>query len=114
MKLNRIAVCFLSAACVLLAASCNPLLLFGMYPTGIVIARLSCGEEGATIRYTTDGKNPTETSPVYPSEGVPVNKTMVLKAKAFKEGLRPSPLAEAGYTIVDRGETIRGEFYADL
>ena len=50
---------------------------------------LSCPTQGATIRYTTDGRDPTESSPAYVSP-FEVNQGVIVKAKAFKSGYRPS------------------------
>ncbi|HBE77051.1 MAG TPA: hypothetical protein DDW65_04615, partial [Firmicutes bacterium] len=51
-----------------------------------------------TIRYTTDGKNPTASSLVVPDAGVTVNRTMTIKAQAFKTGW-VGALASKSYTI---------------
>ncbi|MGH9333095.1 MAG: chitobiase/beta-hexosaminidase C-terminal domain-containing protein, partial [Vicinamibacteria bacterium] len=46
---------------------------------------------GATIHYTTNGAEPTETDPTVASgNAVTVDKNMTLKAKPFKSGLAPS------------------------
>jgi alpha-tubulin suppressor-like RCC1 family protein/C1A family cysteine protease len=52
---------------------------------------------GATIHYTTDKTEPTPTSPV--GNTVLVNKSMTLKAKAFKAGFASSLSTSATYTI---------------
>lgn len=60
---------------------------------------LTCTTEGAAIHYTTNGEDPTESDDVYTSP-VPVTITgTVLKAKAFKDGLTASSIAEATYVI---------------
>jgi alpha-L-fucosidase len=51
--------------------------------------KLSCSTAGAIIRYTTDGKEPSETSPAYSSPLTPAAATTI-KAKAFKAGLLAS------------------------
>lgn len=52
---------------------------------------LRCRTEGAEIRYTLDGSEPTEASAIY--EGpFGIDKDIILKAKAFKENLDPSPV----------------------
>ena len=53
---------------------------------------------GATIRYTTDGSDPTTASAVY-STGLSVSTTTTLKAKAWKSGLGDSNIAAAVYTL---------------
>ena len=49
---------------------------------------------GATIRYTTDGSDPTEESLVF-DDTIWVEETTTIKARAFKVGMNPSPVAEA-------------------
>ncbi|MCC7467518.1 MAG: alpha-L-fucosidase [Saprospiraceae bacterium] len=51
--------------------------------------KLSCSTSGAIIRYTTDGKEPSEASPAYTAPLTPASTTTI-KAKAFKTGLLPS------------------------
>lgn len=48
--------------------------------------------DAATIRYTIDGSEPAESSPVYNGEFTP-GKTTIIKAKAFQQGLLPSEVA---------------------
>ena len=60
---------------------------------------LSCATSGATIRYTTDGTNPTATSPVY-SNAINVSATTTIKAMATKTGMDNSNIATAVYTII--------------
>ena len=45
-----------------------------------------------TVRYTTDGSEPTGSSPKYPSGGLFVEKTMTVRAKSFKDGCEPSDM----------------------
>ena len=59
---------------------------------------ISCGTEGATIHYTTNGDTPDENSAVY-SSPIAVNETMTIKAIAMKDGMTESDVAEATYTI---------------
>ena len=59
---------------------------------------LSCGTDGATIRYTTNGDDPTESSSVY-SSAISVSVNTTIKAKAFKADLTPSSVATATYNI---------------
>jgi hypothetical protein len=67
---------------------------------------------GATIHYTTDGSEPTESSPIYtgPFE---ISRTCVVRAKAFKPGLLPSFTASAAYAITDRVPTVYFHLAAD-
>ena len=59
---------------------------------------LSCVTDDATIRYTTDGTDPTSSSTVY-SSAISVDQSMTIKAKAFKDGLTDSGIASATYTL---------------
>ena len=53
---------------------------------------------GATIRYTTNGTEPTESSTLY-STAIPISSTTTLKAKAWKTGMEPSAVSTAVYTF---------------
>lgn len=66
--------------------------------TGTQSVVLSCGTDGATIRYTTDGNDPTESSSVY-SSVISVSVNTTIKAKAFKAEMTPSSVATATYNI---------------
>ncbi len=59
---------------------------------------IDCSTVGATVRYTTDGSEPSASSTVY-SMPVLVNSNITLKAKAFKAGMTDSDIATGGYTI---------------
>ena len=60
---------------------------------------IACSTEGATIRYTLDGSDPTSNSTAYNS-AITINATTTVKAKAFKSGCEDSEVATATYTIV--------------
>ena len=51
---------------------------------------------GASIRYTTDGSNPSETLGTLYTVAVPINATATLKAIAYKAGLADSAVATRG------------------
>ncbi len=53
----------------------------GFYPAAQT-ATITCSDLAATIRYTTDGSDPSGTSPVYGGP-VNINSTQVLRARAF-------------------------------
>lgn len=56
--------------------------------------------QGAAIRYTTDGKNPSATSPLVPDNGILVNKNMTIKIQAFKTGWASSAVMSSdAYTF---------------
>lgn len=57
---------------------------------------LSCATDGATIRYTTNGNNPTESSTAY-SSAIHITATTTIKAKAFKSGYTASDVTSATY-----------------
>ena len=59
---------------------------------------ISCATEGATIHYTTDGKEPTSSSTTY-SSAISVGETTTIKAIAVKDGMTDSEVAAATYTI---------------
>ena len=67
----------------------------GVYGNPISVT-ISSTTPGATIRYTTDGSEPGETSTLY-STPVAVATTTTLKAKAFASGFSPSYTATASY-----------------
>ncbi len=59
---------------------------------------ITCSTDGAAIRYTIDGTEPTEASTAYTSP-VTVDHTLTLKAKAFKDLWAPSDVKSADYLI---------------
>lgn len=60
-------------------------------------ASITCTTEGATIRYTLDGKDPVETSDVYTAV-VTLTDGQTIKAKAFLTGHKPSEVASKKYS----------------
>lgn len=69
----------------------------GNYPSPVQVT-LGTVTEGATVRYTTDGSEPTDTSQPY-SVPFTVGTATTVKARAFKSGLTPSAGATAMYTF---------------
>lgn len=65
------------------------------------ITAVLTASEGAEIHYTLDGSTPTEASPRY-VEPLAIEKTEVLRARAFAEGLLPSPIMTHTY-LIDEG-----------
>ena len=63
---------------------------------------ISCPTADAKIYYTTDGTDPTEESSVYYSQTITLyeDETKTVKAFAVKEGMKPSAVVSATYTIV--------------
>ena len=68
--------------------------------TDSVVVNITCIETSASIRYTTDGSEPTETSTLY-EEPITLTATTTVKAKAFKANWHASETVEATYTIVN-------------
>ncbi len=69
----------------------------GTYPTPQSVT-ISCATSGASIRYTTNGAEPTESSTLY-SSPITISSTTTLKAKGFKTGWTPSSTATGIYNI---------------
>ena len=70
----------------------------GTYTDSTVSVVVSCATEGATIRYTTNGDDPSETSPTVTSGGeLVVEVPGTLKAKAWL-GISASEITTASYT----------------
>jgi hypothetical protein len=69
----------------------------GIFPTSRQVS-VSCPTDGATIRYTTDGSDPTASATIYTGP-VLVDQTTTLKAIAFKTGFAASDIAAGLYTI---------------
>ena len=59
---------------------------------------LACGTEGATIRYTTDGSEPTAAGTVYEAPFV-VSGTTLVKVRAFKDGEPQSRILTAAFVV---------------
>jgi len=72
---------------------------------GAQTATLSHPTAGTSIRYTTDGSEPTLLSVVY-SGAIPVTNTMTLKAKAFGAGFLPSKTEVKTYFINEHNFTL--------
>ena len=77
--------------------------VFGLAPgeyVGVQNVTVTITTSGGTIRYTTNGAEPTESDATVASgSSVSVDQNMTLKAKAFKAGLAPSNPNAAAYTI---------------
>jgi len=74
----------------------------GTYASGTWISVvITCGTFGATIRYTTDGSEPSSTNGTEYVAGSPihVSTSLVLKAKAWKSGYVESATASAEYVF---------------
>lgn len=63
---------------------------------------ISCATSGATIRYTTNGSDPTSSSPIYKAP-LTFSATTTLKARAFKSSMTDSAVASGTYTLTGSG-----------
>ena len=81
----------------------EPLVSTPTIPGGLTLFRgtlplsLSSRTPGAAIHYTLDGSEPTQASPLY-TEPVTLKESAQIRARAFKEGMQPSPEASARAT----------------
>lgn len=69
-----------------------------MSTTSPVSVTMSCATSGATIRYTTNGGDPTSGSTVY-GGAFTLTSSATVKARAFKSGMADSAVASQSYTI---------------
>ena len=73
---------------------------------------ISCATAGATIRYTLDGTDPTESSTTYTGP-ILVNDDVTIKARAWKSGMNPSVIVVATYTYDAAQGAPKGDYFAD-
>lgn len=77
-------------------------------------ASITCATEGATIHYTLDATDPTESSDVY-SAPVTLTDGQTIKAKAFLAGHKSSEIASKTYSAGSTGEqTLKVDFESEL
>ena len=69
-----------------------------VYGTSVMVTASSATPD-ATIRYTTDGSEPTASSSVFPAAGLTLTQSTTLKGKAFKASMTPSSVTTATYTF---------------
>ncbi|MCA9172259.1 MAG: chitobiase/beta-hexosaminidase C-terminal domain-containing protein, partial [Planctomycetales bacterium] len=72
----------------------------GFYDAPISVA-ISAATAGTSIRYTTDGTEPTATNGQVYSGPLTINKTTTLRARAFKTGQTPSYVETVSYLFID-------------
>ena len=74
----------------------------GVYMDPVVYLDLSCPVPGAIIRFTLNGTNPTDSSPIY-TNGISIKLTnsALVVTRAEIPGYFPSPYKSEGYTLVD-------------
>ncbi len=81
----------------------SPGIFYNFFPD----VEITCSTQDATVRYTTDGSEPTTNSTVY-SMPLHITETTLIKAKAFKEGATPSSTLEGTFTIqIQKGDINR-------
>jgi len=73
----------------------------GWYQTPLTLG-LSTPTPGATIRYTIDGSEPTETHGTVYVEPIKIATTTIVRAAAFKPGFRTSPVDTHTYLFLDQ------------
>ena len=73
---------------------------------------ISCATAGATIRYTDDGSDPTESSTLY-TGAITVSDNVTIKARAWKSGMNPSVIVTATYTYDAAQGAPKGDYFAD-
>lgn len=66
---------------------------------GPVTVAVSCATPNASIFYTTDGSEPTQSSTPY-TIPISITATTLLKARAYATGFDPSNIAQGTYTII--------------
>ena len=86
--------------------STEPIVSTPALPGGLTLFKesvhleMKCRTEGAAIHYTLDGSEPTEDSPLY-TEPFVLDKSARIRARAFKDGMQPSPEASVEATKAD-------------
>jgi len=70
----------------------------GIYAADQLVT-ITCATAGAEIRYTTDGTEPNQRSPLY-SRSFTVSSTTTVRARAFAADMDPSPIAEETLVII--------------
>lgn len=73
---------------------------------------ITCATSGATIRYTTDGTDPTESSTVYTGP-ISIDDDTVIRARAWKSGMNPSAVVSETYTYDAAQGAPKGDYFAD-
>jgi len=68
---------------------------------------LSCATEQASIRYTTDGSNPSPTVGTVYETPINISATTTLKFIAYKEGMNPSAVVTQTYTFILPPQTVQ-------
>jgi alpha-tubulin suppressor-like RCC1 family protein len=96
---NVAATYWVPSATALLAPTISP--PAGTYGSARVIT-ITAAEPDASVRYTIDGTDPTAQSPLY-VRAFAVAQTTTIKARTFKVGYNPGPVASSTFTIATAG-----------
>jgi uncharacterized repeat protein (TIGR03803 family) len=86
----------------LIVPACTAAPVFSPAPgtyTGAQTVTITSATSGASIRYTTNGSTPTETTGTLYSSPVSISSTTTLNAIAFKSGMADSAVVTPAYTI---------------
>ena len=73
---------------------------------------MTCATEGATIRYTTDGSDTTESSAIYKGP-ITVDDDTEIRARAWKDGMNPSEVVAETYTYDSSQGAPKGDNFAN-
>jgi len=76
----------------------------GVYQEGFQL-NITTNEYASVIRYTTDGSEPTETSPPF-SGGINININRNVRARLFKENYLPGKTRTESYLILDKEQNL--------
>ena len=71
---------------------------------------ISCATDGAEIRYTTDGSDPTESSTLYNGQ-IFIDDDATIKARAWESGMNPSVVVTATYTYDAAQGAPKGDYF---
>ena len=77
----------------------TPALLVGGTYVEVVQTAGTSATPGAVVHYTTNGNDPIESDPVFPSGLLSITQTTTLKARAWAAGKPPSSIAVDTYTL---------------
>ena len=80
------------------------------YPSTNV--EITCATSGATIRYTLNGTDPTESSAIY-NGPITVADDTEIRARAWKSGMNPSAVVSETYTYDAAQGAPKGDYFAD-
>ena len=80
------------------------------YPSTNV--EITCATSGATIRYTTDGSDPTESSAIYKGP-ITVDDDIQIRARAWRSGMNPSAVVVGTYTYDNSFNDPKGDRFAN-